>query len=295
MKRGNNIILRKNVFYIALYLIFLLSFSFLRNSFSVDLNKETANIGSASRVLYAADRSTNFFSNLFTNLGRYFYFKKSLINQIEDLKSQLEIERNQNVLTKEDPNNKNLITVGKKIFSDFTNIYDTILLDKGYIHGVSKGDMVFIYPNKLIGEVGDVDETNSVVDLFSKDKNRIEGVLKTSKAIDIIKNTDNEVVSTSSTSSSTPAILESHVETISGRPSSIIIDVYGYGGGDFIAKIPENILVATGTIIYSAEDESKVVGEVVKTEKQDASFFQILLIKGYYNTRENNDYYIKHK
>lgn len=296
MRRGSITRLKFNIAFIILYLLFLLSFPFFRNHFNIKENIETANIGTAGGVLHLADRSTNSISGLFKNISNYFSFKKTLISEIEDLKFQLEVEKDKNILREEVVDNAGEVTIARKIFSDFTGIYDTILLDKGSAAGVESGDIVFLYPNRIIGRVDDVDAKRSVVTLYSKDKNKLEGVIRVVKLYDKVVDTTPLITSTSSSDiASSTADTESHIETVKGRPSSIIVDVYGYGGGDFIAKIPENLEVATGTIVYLGEDETKMIGEVVKAEKQDASFFQILLIRGYYNTRENSSYYIKHK
>lgn len=298
-----------NIFFILSYIVFLLIFPLWRNYFM----RNNIEISAPERVLMAADNSTNFVSSLFSNLGSYFFDKKILLSKIEDLEKDLEQERNKNVLfTREiSATSTTDILPAKKIFSDFTTIYDTALLDKGARDGVEEKDLVFVYPNKVIGTIDRVYEKTSRTSLFSRDKSKIEGVLKIENVGDtafepeeITISTSSEIVSTSSTSSNystsssslnlneiTQNIEPSNVTKKSS--SQIVIDIYGYGGGDYIARIPKNIQTSSGTEIFLASDEDYLLGTIVKITKPEASFYQILLIEGYYNTRSNDTFYIK--
>lgn len=142
--------------------------------------------------------------------------------------------------------------------------------------------------------------TTSVVTLFSKNKEKVEGVIKAEYGKDTLDNlTQIKILentlkqATSSENNEAEIKSSSNLSKKSNEAESILIDIYGYGGGDFMAEIPGNIKVEVGSQVYLAEDESKLLGEVVKVEKKDASYYQRLLIRGYYNTRINNTYYIE--
>ena len=311
-------VIKWNIVYIIIYLVFLISFPYLRSLFS----NSFVLVNKPSTVLGAAHKSTNFFAKSFSNFGDYFSSRKYLITENERLQNELELERNKNIVNRNvSLFGENKVVVAKKIFSDFTNIYGTILLNKGVEDGVHEDDTVFVYENNAIGKITSVNPNNSLVTLFSKDKNKVEGVIKAKKnnntlfeldlptlenkkedEIDMdnkdintenLENLDNENSSSSTSFLNENSTIVSEVKDSETSPSSIIIDIYGYGGGDFISQIPANIEVSTGTVVYLGTDETKSLGEVVSVEKQDASFYQILLIRGHYNTRANDDYYIK--
>jgi len=300
-----------NILFIILYFVFLLSFPFLRSYFNVNNIKVVA----PESALVAARTSTNLVSSVFHNIVGYFSERKDLLNEISYLEKELQEEKNKNVLAEVGGANETKI-VAKKIFSDFTNIYQSILLDKGRIDGVQEGAVVFLSPNKAIGVVNSVSDKSSLVFLFSKDKNLVEGVVNANSSKENLKSvsTGNESAenldlnSTTSTLNSTTSTLtvttsgqtltfpnEINIDLSTPVSSSdgLLIEFIGYGSGDFVAKIPENINISTGTIVYLARDENKALGEIIKIENQEASFHQILFVRGYYNTRENGDYYIE--
>lgn len=295
-----------NILFIVIYFVFLFSFPFLRNYFNV--NK--IQVAAPETVLIAADSSTNFVSNIFYNILGYFSNRKNLLDEISRLENELQIEKDKNVINVNGVGDAKKI-VAKKIFSDFTNIYETILLNKGREAGVEEEAIVFLYPDKAIGVVSSVGEKSSLVSLYSKDKNQVEGVVRarnfreSTETIPIQNenilegenfDSSNSTSGISSASTSTSTSLNEiniNLSTPISSADGLLIEFIGYGGGDFIAKIPENIKISTGTIIYLARDESKALGEIIKIEKQEAAFYQVLFVRGYYNTRENGNYYIE--
>lgn len=286
-----------NIFFILVYIVFLFSFSTLRGYF----NRQNIQISIPNRALIIANSSTGLVSNVFKNITNYFLDKKVLFLKINTLEKELEIEKEKNIALSvnskfSSSENDFKVLSAKKIFSDFTTIYSSVLLNKGYLDGVEEKSLVFIYPNKAIGIIERVGNKTSLLSLFSKDKNQIEGILKIKVEKDIFEEQiiieSDTAISNATTSTSTILdIKPSSILIKSGE--QIIVDIYGYGGGDFIARLPKNIEVSIGTKIYLANDEDKVLGEIIKVEKPEASFYQIILIEGYYNTRENNIYYIQ--
>lgn len=277
--------LKQNLIFIIVYIISFISFFYLQNYYDkqniVSLesgNITTSNIKSEGIVL-------SYFSN-----------KREMSLEIDKLKKELELEKLRYLDLKnyifeidkdwkEEEKDLKIISA-KKIFTDYTTIYSTALLNKGIRDGVSEGDLVFLYPDKAIGIISRVKNKTSQVSMFSKDKNKIEGILKIKIEENLLKELENieniEEIENQLTTSSF-AIKSS---------DQIIVDLYGYGGGDFIMTIPKNIEVETGMDIYMANYEDKVLGSIVKIEKPEASYYQVVLIKGYYNTRENHIYYI---
>ncbi|MEI6352925.1 MAG: rod shape-determining protein MreC [Candidatus Nomurabacteria bacterium] len=301
-----------NFIFIGLFLIFLIFFPAIKSSFNDSGSKEENQMNMPNSFLSSVNNSSNAFTGFFVGIKDYFVSKKDLENQILDLKSQIQKSQYNSLLTSSVVSDKSLSKDGpvlaKKVFSDFTSIYDTVILNKGFLNGVEKGDIVFLYPNQLLGQIESINSNTSILSLYSKDKNKLEAVLKAKKSNDVISIDQSQSTTSSSSeeiisTSSSPFFSSSSVfnpnpnfkiKNDSGG-SNIIIDIYGNGSGDFTASLPDNIKVATGTIIYLSSDESKALGEVVKVENQEASFFQNIFIRGYYNTRTNDDYYIMHK
>lgn len=277
--------LKQNLIFIIVYIISFISFFYLQNYYDKQniVSLESGNITAPS--LKSEGIVLNYFSN-----------KREMSLEIDKLKKELELEKLRyldlkNYIFEIDKNwkeeEKDLkIISAKKIFTDYTTIYSTALLNKGIRDGVSEGDLVFLYPDKAIGIISRVKNKTSQVSMFSKDKNKIEGILKIKIEENLLKELENieniEEIENQLTTSSF-AIKSS---------DQIIVDLYGYGGGDFIMTIPKNIEVETGMDIYMANYEDKVLGSIVKIEKPEASYYQVVLIKGYYNTRENHIYYI---
>lgn len=295
MNLGKKRNVKWNIFYIVFYIIFLFFFPLLRNYLSG--NEFSINKGAA--VLNATDKFTDVALNSFEGVVGYFSSRKYLLSEVDRLKDELIKERSKNTVDKNLIENNAEIIIAKKIFTDFTTIYDTILIDKGSQDGVYEGDMVFVYENNVVGKISKVNKNSSLVTLFSKDKEKVEGVINASKnqnTVLEIELTDSQELEKGLVDETENILSEISNEDISpkaiNKGSSILIDLFGYGGGDFVSYVPGNVEVSTGTIVYLAADESKYLGEIVSVEKQDASFYQILLIRGYYNTRQNDDYYI---
>lgn len=313
---------RNNLILILIFIFFFLSFSKIKSFFNSS-NKER---NTPEVFLSSINKTIENSFNLFLNIGGYFSSKKALLNQIADLQNQIENQKYSSIVdslysSESLPLNssssfsntaslskhksvlvKDLPVVAKKIFSDFTSIYDTVLLDKGFSSGVEKGDIVFLYPNLIIGQIDSINSNTSLLTLYSRNKNKIEGIIKVSK--NNLKNNFSDLknqnssstdISTSSISGSSTSLFPIETNSKQKNEISVLIDLFGNGGGDFIARLPNNLQVSTGTIIYLSSDESKALGEVVKVEIEETSFYENIFIRGYYNSRLNDSYYIMHK
>lgn len=293
-----------NIFYIIIYIIFLFIFPFFKNYLSG--NEISVNKGVA--VLNVADKSTDIALNSFEGIMDYFYSRKYLLAEINKLQEDLLQEKDKNIIKENLIQNNKEIIIAKKIFTDFTSVYDTILINKGAQDGIDEGDFVFIDENKIIGKISKVNKNSSLITLFSKNKEKVEGIVNAVKNQNTVLytkedtgvgkgedidnlNTENKIENSTNT-----VLLDKDNENINPKivknGTNILIDLFGYGGGDFIANVPGNIEVAIGDIVYFGIDESKYLGEIVSIDRQDASFYQVLLIRGYYNTRQNDNYYI---
>jgi cell shape-determining protein MreC len=262
MKKEGMKRLKINILFIFLFILFIFLFPALRINF---LKETTSDTKAPTSFLSFIHKSTESIYNIFPSIKNYFVTKNSLLLEIEILREEIQNQKEiiLSLHTEEKLNynssttkvsDTNIISANK-IFKDFTSMYDTIILDKGFIDGIEKGDEVFLYPDLAIGQIESINRNTSILKLYSKSKNKVEGIVKSGE-------------------------------------KDIIIDIYGMGSGDFYAEIPESINISTGTIVYLSSNKNKTLGEIVRAEKREASFFQDLLIRGYYNTRLQETYFI---
>ncbi|MEK7113892.1 MAG: rod shape-determining protein MreC, partial [Patescibacteria group bacterium] len=115
-----------------------------------------------------------------SNLGSYFSFKRNLVLENENLKLRLyESEAkttnynsilNENLEIKEilsrKPENKEMLLASVLSKSNHSP-YDTIIIDAGETHGISKDQKVFAFGNIPIGRVSQVYARSALVTLYS--------------------------------------------------------------------------------------------------------------------------------
>lgn len=307
-----NIYNKLNLIFIIIFVSFFFSFPAIKNSLS---KKEDVDYSLSESLLISVNNDSNIFNKTFSNLKIYFLSRKLLQEKIDSLQNDIDNLKYDNVINNSYTNllknnsNNDFPILTKKIFQDFTSIYNTVLLDKGFVNSVEEGDIVFIYPDKVIGEISNINSKTSIMSLYSKSGNKLQGVLNAYKDESIvlvkdIKNSSSSISLNSSTTASS-SIIDTDLQNIQQKANeslnqdkklhNIIVEVVGVGSGDFTASVPDNIVVSTGTIVYLATDNSKSLGEIVKIENEEASFYKTLFIKGYYNTRSEDDYYISPK
>lgn len=310
MRKNKSKLLKWNIIYIVIFLIFIIFFPNLKKS----IGNQSLTNNQASVVLSSVRNVDNFITDNFLSFLDYFKSKNKLINEVNNLTLKVEsLENNSSSTESFNLLNDSLkmedqYIVASKIFTDWTSIYDTILLNKGSKDGVKVSDLVFINEDEAIGVVNTVSLNTSLITLYSKNKEKTEGVLQAIRGKDTLVSQDinltlndngtetKDNLNNSSTSIATTTINKSRLLINNQRNNSnlenILIDLYGYGGGDYFAEIPGNIIVEVGAKVYLALNENKVLGEVIKVEKRDASYYQRLFIRGYYNSRINHNYYI---
>ncbi len=287
-----------NILFILLFLSLLIFFPKLKKY----IGNQSLNNNQASKFLVIVNKVNESIIFTFDNFLNYFKTKKALISEIDNLKIELNQYTMDKVINSNtvetnlySDKNKDQFIPASMIFRDFTSIYDTILLDKGSTDGVKIGDFVFIDQDKVIGEISQLSLNNSVATLFSKNQEKVEGIINAIRGKDTLVADNLKILNNPTTSNSDLNNISSSTVSIyknSSNSENILIDLYGYGGGDFFAEIPANIQVELGSKINFASDEHKLIGEVVNIEKKDASYYQRLLIKGYYNPRVSNNYFI---
>ena len=125
-----------------------------------------------------------------SNVGSYFYFKKSLFLENEDLKSKLNEQeaRMSNYNSLLDENLKIKETLGRRneksemilasiLSKPNKSPYDTLIIDVGAKDGIISGQTVFALGNVPIGRVAEIYSNSSKVILFSNPGEVIEVVI----------------------------------------------------------------------------------------------------------------------
>jgi len=249
--------LKINIFILIIFIIYFFSFPHFKTSIAKFSNPFFAKINFQN--IFVTKSYLNF-QNYFSGLENLALRNKSLEQDLEDRESEImNLKENfkENSLT---INNVSLGTnfVEAKILNqDYFKIYESVILNKGFVDGVSKGDEVYLYPNYFLGNIERIENDKSIFSLASGHKKLLKGVLK-----------DNS-------------------------QNNLVIDLLGLGGGDFAFEIPESILISTGTLIYLYKDPSKLIGEIIGLEKLETSLYQKVLVRGYYNLATSGRYYIK--
>ncbi len=261
--------INSDLIFIILFIIFICIFPLLKNK----IGNKSNNIDNSSKVLVYVNNSKNFIVNSFTNITQYFYTKKYFLNKINELEKELNTEKEKNINLNLDNYNDKDIIVANKIFVDNTSVYDTILLDKGRDFGVKENDIVFVDENYAIGKIISVGEETSLLSLFSKSNENVEAY-----TIDNLN------------------FLENEEEIVSHETKNkIILNLEGYGGGDFVVKVSNNLNIGIGNKFYLANNTNYFLGEVVSIDKDALSLYSTLFIKGVYNPKKYYNFFIKIK
>lgn len=189
----------------------------------------------------------------FSNLGSYFYSKKSLHLENENLKSQiLESEADRaNYISVVDENFKLKEILGRKkenqimlvsaiLTKPNSSLYDTLVIDVGTNQGVVVNQKVFGLGNIPIGKIAETYANSSKVILYSNPGEKTEVV-------------------------------------IAGKDT--YMQVVGRGGGNFEILLPKDFVIENGTEVVLPGITLHVLATVVKTisDPRD-SFVKALLV-----------------
>ena len=173
----------------------------------------------------------------FVNLGVYFSSKRSLSEENQELKQQLESREagrsNYDVLVRENESLKNIISrlpeenklvLAAILAKPNRSPYDTLLIDLGARAGVEKGDMVYAYGNMPIGRVASVTDDTSKAVLFSSPGENTQVVIS-----DVGR--------------------QEFGRPTSGAGTEIFWEVTGRGGGNFEMILPRDFILEKGDAV----------------------------------------------
>ena len=242
-----------NIFILIIFIIYFFSFPHFKIFIAKFSNPFFAKINFQN--IFVNNSYLNF-HNYFSGLENVSLRNKSLEQDLEDRESEI-------MNLKENSVTANQVSLGpsfveaKILNQDYFKIYESVILNKGFVDGVAKGNEVYLYPNYFLGNIERIENDKSILSLASSHKKLLKGLLKNNLQPDLV------------------------------------IDLLGLGGGDFSFEIPESVVIATGTLIYLYKDTSKLIGEIIGLEKLETSLYQKVLVRGYYNLATSGRYYIK--
>jgi len=212
--------------------------------------------------------------NEYSNFKNYFISNNFLTLKIDNLKKDL-IEKDFEIFKLRESLNISANSLGqslKKILivneleRNYFEIYESILLDKGFRDGVKKNDEVFIAPNYYLGKIGRIERESSLLFLAGGNGNKIEGVLKV--------NSQNINISSD---------------------QSLVVDLSSLGGTDFYFEIPKEFNLSIPSLIYLKSDETKIIGNIIKIVEVENSLYNKVYVQGFYNPNLNQQFYINIK
>ncbi len=189
------------------------------------------------------DKTSDFFS--------LFYFKRSLIKQIEELEARLvvaEVALNEKtLLQQENTDLKNELGIKKEkgtvvasvVLRPPQTFYDTFMLDRGSDDGVNVGDGVYAGDSVLLGKIVETSASISKAVLFS---------------------TSGEEISSVSARNNTP------------------VNLVGLGAGNFSASVPRDVSIENGDLITYAGFSHLLVGVVGNVDASPNDSLKSILI-----------------
>ncbi|HAS80839.1 MAG: hypothetical protein UR25_C0004G0066 [Candidatus Nomurabacteria bacterium GW2011_GWE1_32_28] len=195
----------------------------------------------------------NNIGQIISGTGSYFYFKKSLLLENENLKFKLDEQEarisNYNSILEENYKIKEIL--GRKhkdsdmilatiLSKQNQSIYSTIIIDIGAKDGVVSGQRVFAFGNIPLGHVAEVYSNYSKINLFSNPGEKVEVV--------IVGN-------------------------------DVLMQLIGRGNGNFEMILPRDFVLEKGTEVVLPGIDSYVIG-IVQTIVSDPrdSFQKVLLV-----------------
>ncbi len=204
--------------------------------------------------------STSYFKNFFS----YFYLRNYFVNRISSLEGNIERLENENASLTEslkefqDKKEFDLADTSKviilyPIIRDYSGIYSSAVLSKGFSDGVEAGALVYLRGMEPVGTITEVHDKTSVMTPFSASNIKTDAVIK-------------------------------------GK--DLNLSLTGAGGGSFVAELPKNVDISVGDEVFYGEDQKMKLGTVVTVKNDLESVSEVIFIRGEYNPMKANIFYI---
>ncbi len=210
-------------------------------------------------------------TGIWSDINLYIVDRKSLKDNIKNLNidnvylenkvSLLQHKITEYGLKQLESENGNIDSVlGYSLGSKDNLIYNSFIINVGYRDGIKDGAIVYTRGRQPVGNIIEIHNSNSTVDLLSREGNEVVGILKST-----------------------------HDK----------INMIGNGGGEFIAKVKNSLIdnlpdyqSLLRTEVYYADDVSMIIGEIVVIEKQKDEDVSLIHIKGKYNPSTQTIFFV---
>jgi hypothetical protein len=235
----------------------------------------------------------------------YFFSKKSLFLENENLKNQLdeisskESDYNsildENMAMKETLGRKDVnmdMTLGSILSKPNQSPYDTLIIDIGAKDGIVPEQRVFAVGNVPIGYIAEVYPDSSKVILYSSPGEKTEVVISLGNSPSEVINsgsisaentiptastiTDNSLNTNNSTSDASPALPNANLQTTIGKDT--FMQIVGRGGGNFEMILPRDAVLQKGAEAVLPGIMPYTIGTVQTIISDPRDSFQIFRI-----------------
>lgn len=177
---------------------------------------------------------------------------------------ELEIERLENVVAAQSRSDDDLSASttlreastirAYPIVEDMTGLYDTVLISKGFVDGVTEGSKVYLRGRQVVGTITQVHKNTSLVSLYSASGSTVRGVI--------------------------PEL-------------SLAFTLDGAGGGSFTVIMPKTLAPTEGMAVYLESDPTMILGTIVRIENDPQDIALRLYIRGVYNPSSSHTLYVE--
>mgnify|MGYP003393261864 CR=1 FL=1 len=205
----------------------------------------------------------NYLFDLPSNISVFFVTREELSARSRDL--LLTIEQLENKLAEKNELLKELgllensdDVVPKKtlimhsLMRDFTSVYSSVVLSKGFKDGVEENGLVYIHGRQPVCIIKEVYDRTSLCELLSASGNAVEGIVA----------------------------------------SSTVLYLKGKGGGAFVADVPKDTGISLGEVVVLKGDPSMILGTVVNIVHNDQASSLYLYVRGGYSPVTSTVFYM---
>jgi cell shape-determining protein MreC len=197
----------------------------------------------------------DFVYTFFVSRAQLLEQQKNLENKIIDLENQLTYVTLQEVTMISASTSQAKTIVMSSLVKDMTNLYGTMIFNKGFEDGVMVDAMVYLRERGVVCQIKEVYKNSSSCAVFSSYGNTVEGVTSTS---------------------SIPL-------TLLGR------------GGHYLANVLRDIPVGVGERVLLRDDQTFVVGVVTEVIRNNQDTFMRVLVRPSHNPATDSRFFVEIK
>jgi cell shape-determining protein MreC len=206
-------------------------------------------------ILHESQVIPDFVYTFFVSRAQLMEQQKNLENKIMDLENDLTYFRLNETTHASSSTSASKVIVMSSLVKDITNLYGTIIFNKGFEDGVMTDVNVYLAGRGIVCKIKEVYKNSSTCALFSAYGNSVEGI---------------------TSSSSIPLRLE-------GR------------GGHYLANVLRDIQVEVGETVLSRDDQTFIVGTIAEVVRNNQDTFMRILVRPSHNPAIDSRFFVESK